>query len=58
MAEIVKNEKLKESINDAEIADLNEKIKQLEQQIVKIIEQITSKQFYNTCVQALCLYTK
>ena len=38
MTEIVKNEKLSENVNDAEILELNNKIKQLEQQIVKIIE--------------------
>ena len=38
MAEIVKNEKLSENVKDDEIIDLNNKIKELEQQIVKIIE--------------------
>ena len=38
MADIVKNEKLSENVKDDEIIDLNNKIKELEQQIVKIIE--------------------
>ena len=38
MADIVKNEKLSENVNDEAIIDLNNKIKELEQQIVKIIE--------------------
>lgn len=38
MAEIVKNEKLSENIKDEEIADLNNKIKELEQKIVEIIQ--------------------
>ena len=37
MAEIVTNEKLSENINDEEILDLNNKIKELEQKIVEII---------------------
>lgn len=37
MADIVTNEKLDESINDAEIEKLNEQIKELEQKIVDII---------------------
>ena len=38
MANIVQNEKLTEKASDNEIIDLNNKIKALEQQIVKIIE--------------------
>ena len=38
MADIVKNEKHSENVKDDEIIDLNNKIKELEQQIVKIIE--------------------
>ena len=38
MADIVRNEKLTEKASDNEIIDLNNKIKALEQQIVKIIE--------------------
>lgn len=38
MAEIVANEKLSENIKDEEIADLNNKIKELEQKIVEIIQ--------------------
>ena len=38
MADIVKNEKLSENISDNEIIDLNNKIKELERQIVKVIE--------------------
>ena len=38
MADIVKNEKLSENVKDDEIIELNNKIKELEQQIVKIIE--------------------
>ena len=38
MADIVKNEKLSENVKDDEIIDLNNKIKELEQQIIKIIE--------------------
>lgn len=38
MAEIVKNEKLSENINDEEIINLNNKIKELEQKIVEIIQ--------------------
>lgn len=38
MADIVKNEKLSEDIRDEEIMDLNNKIKELEQKIVEIIQ--------------------
>ena len=38
MEDIVINEKLKEDVDDSKIEELNQKIKQLEQQIVKIIE--------------------
>ncbi len=38
MEDIVVNEKLKEDVDDSKIEELNQKIKQLEQQIVKIIE--------------------
>ncbi len=38
MAEIVKNEKLSENVNDEEIIDLNNRIKELEQKIVEIIQ--------------------
>ncbi len=38
MAEIIRTEKLSENVKDEEIIDLNNKIKELEQQIVKIIE--------------------
>ena len=38
MEEIVLKEKLGENIADSQISDLNEKIKELERQIVKIIE--------------------
>ena len=38
MADIVKNEKLSENVRDEEIIDLNNKIKELEQRIVEIIQ--------------------
>ena len=39
MGQIVKEEMLGEDVNDEEIAKINEKIKELEKQIVKIIEE-------------------
>ena len=39
MAKIIKDEIITEKAKDAEVASINEKIKELERQIVKIIEE-------------------